>query len=365
MSILSPIQIGDLELSNRVVMSPLTRLRASAGSVPTDLNAEYYAQRASAGLIITEATDVSAQATGYYGAPGCWNGEQVAGWRLVTRAVHARGGRIFLQIWHTGRISHPSLQPGGALPVSSSAIAPTGAAVTATGKQPFVTPRELRIDEIPDIVHQFEHAARNAREAGFDGVEIHGANGYLIDQFLRDGANHRTDAYGGSPLNRARLLYEVLEAVLGVWNSERVGLRLSPLGASSSMSDSDPAGTFRVVTAGLNRFDLGFLELRLPTVGDDGAAGRGLLPLLRDTFRGPLILNDGLTFEAANAAIAAGETDLVSFGRPFISNPDLVERFKVGAPLSAGNPATYYGGGAEGYVDYPRAAAAAIAQVTA
>jgi N-ethylmaleimide reductase len=346
-------------------MAPMTRLRAGASSVPTAMNAEYYSQRAGAGLIITEATDVSAQATGYYGAPGIWNAEQVAGWRLVTDAVHALGGRIFVQLWHTGRISHPSLQPGGALPVSSSAIAATGKARTATGTQPFVTPRALRLDEIPDIVHQFEQAARHARVAGFDGVEIHGANGYLIDQFLRDGVNQRTDAYGGSPLNRARLLFEVLEAVRGVWPSDRIGLRLSPLGTSNGMSDSNPTETFRVVTDGLNRFDLGFLELRLLTVGDAGAAGRELLPILRRTFRGPLALNDGLTLATANAVIARGDADLASFANLFIGNPDLVERFKHGVSLAASNPATYYGGGPEGYVDYPVHSAAGIATLPA
>lgn len=364
-TILAPIRIGDLELPNRVVMAPMTRLRASDGSVPTALNAEYYAQRASAGLIITEATDVSAQATGYYRAPGIWNPEQVAGWRLVTDAVHAQGGRIFAQIWHTGRISHPSLQPGGALPVSSSAVAPPGSARTATGPQPFVTPRALGLDEIPDIIRQFEHGARNARDAGFDGVEVHGANGYLIDQFLRDGVNHRTDAYGGSPLNRARLLFEILDAVLGVWPSDRVGLRLSPLGSSNGMSDSNPTETFRAVTEGLNRFDLAFLELRLPTVGDAGAAGRTLLPILRRIVRGPLALNEGLTLDAANAAIARGDADLASFANLFIGNPDLAERFKLGIPLATSNPATYYGGSAEGYVDYPRASAAGIARLPA
>jgi N-ethylmaleimide reductase len=347
-SILSPLRLGDLELANRVVMAPMTRLRAGRTGTPTVLNATYYAQRASAGLIITEATDISAQATGYAGAPGIWSPEQVAGWRLVTRAVHERGGKILVQLWHTGRISHPSLQPGGALPVAPSAIAPKGDAVTWTGKQPFVTPRALTIEEIPGIVEQFEQAARNAREAGFDGVEIHGANGYLIDQFLRDGANHRTDAYGGTPTNRARLLFEVVEAVVGVWGPGRVGVRVSPLGTNSSMSDSDPMRTYHVVAEGLSRFHLAFVEARVAL-----PAGDAMLRMLRETFHGRLMLNEGMTLDTASALIASGEIDLASFARPFIGNPDLVARFAQGAPLAASDNATWYGGEAAGYVDYP------------
>jgi N-ethylmaleimide reductase len=347
-SLLSPLRVGDLELANRVVMAPMTRLRAGRTGTPTSLNATYYAQRASAGLIITEATDISTQATGYAGAPGIWSSEQIAGWRLVTSAVHARGGKIFLQIWHTGRISHPSLQPGGALPVAPSAIAPKGDAITWTGKQPFVTPRALRIEEIPDIVHQFEHGARNAREAGFDGVEIHAANGYLIDQFLRDGANHRTDAYGGTPTNRARLLFEVVDAVVGVWGSGRVGVRISPLGTNSSMSDSDPERTYRVVAEGLNRFHLAFLEARVAL-----PAGEAMLRMIRQTFRGRLMLNESLALDTASALIASGEIDLASFARPYIGNPDLVERFAEGALLAASDNTTWYGGEAAGYIDYP------------
>ena len=347
-TVLSPLRVGDLELANRVVMAPMTRLRTGRTGVPTALNATYYAQRASAGLIITEATDVSAQATGYAGAPGVWSPEQVAGWRLVTDAVHRRGGKIAVQLWHTGRISHPSLQPGGALPVAPSAIAPTGQATTWTGKQPFVTPRALRIDEIPDIIAQFEHAARHAREAGFDGVEIHAANGYLIDEFLRDGANHRTDAYGGTPTNRARLLFEVVDAIVGVWGPGRVGVRISPLGTNSSMSDSDPLRTYHVVAEGLDRLHIAFLEARVPL-----PAGEEMLRMIRGTFRGSLILNDGLTFDTANALIASGAIDLASFARPYIGNPDLVERFAEGTPLASSDNATWYGGDAAGYIDYP------------
>ena len=329
-------------------MAPMTRLRAGRTSTPTALNATYYAQRASAGLIITEATDISPQATGYAGAPGVWSPDQIAGWRLVTRAVHERGGKILVQLWHTGRISHPSLQPGGALPIAPSAIAPTGDAVTWTGKQPFVTPRACRLEEIPGIVQQFEQAARNAREAGFDGVEIHGANGYLIDQFLRDGANQRTDAYGGTPTNRARLLFEVVEAVAGVWGPGRVGVRVSPLGTNSSMSDSDPMRTYHVVAEGLDRLHIAFLEARVAL-----PAGDAMLRMFRETFHGRLMLNEGMTLDTANALIASGEIDLASFARPFIGNPDLVARFAQGAPLAASNNATWYGGEAAGYVDYP------------
>jgi N-ethylmaleimide reductase len=355
LSVLSPLRVGDLELANRVVMSPMTRLRGGRTGTPTSLNATYYAQRASAGLIITEATDISAQAAGYAGAPGIWSAAQVAGWRLVTDAVHARGGKIIVQLWHTGRISHPSLQPGGALPVAPSAIAPKGDAVTWTGKQPFVTPRALRIEEIPDIVAQFELGARHGREAGFDGVEIHAANGYLIDQFLRDGANHRTDAYGGTPTNRARLLFEVVDAVAGVWGSGRVGVRVSPLGSNSSMSDSDPLRTYRVVAEGLNRFHLAFLEVRVAL-----PPGDEMLRMIRQTFQGRLMLNEGLTLDTANALIASGEIDLASFARPYIGNPDLVERFAEGVTLASSDNATWYGGEAAGYVDYPTRDAATV-----
>lgn len=347
-SVLSPLQVGDWDLANRVIMAPMTRLRGGRTGTPTSLNATYYAQRASAGLIITEATDVSPQAAGYAGAPGIWSAEQVAGWRLVTDAVHARGGKIIVQLWHTGRVSHPSLQPGGSLPVAPSAIAPKGNATTWTGPQPFLTPRALRLDEIPDIVQQFEQAARNAREAGFDGVEVHAANGYLIDEFLRDGANQRTDAYGGTPANRARLLFEVVDAMVGVWGGGRVGVRVSPLGANASMSDSDPLRLYYVVAEGLNRFHLAFLEARLAL-----PAGAEMLRLLRETFHGALMLNESLTLDAANTLIASGEIDLASFARPFISNPDLVERFAESAPLAPSDNATWYGGEAKGYVDYP------------
>jgi N-ethylmaleimide reductase len=331
----------------------MTRLRSSAGAVPTALNATYYAQRASAGLIITEATDVSAQAAGYAGAPGIWSPQQIAGWRLVTDAVHERGGRIFSQIWHTGRVSHPSLQPGGALPVAPSAIAPPGNATTWSGPQPFVTPRALERHEIPGIVHDFEQAARNAREAGFDGVEVHGANGYLIDEFLRDGANHRTDIYGGSVLNRARFLLDVVEAVVGVWGGGRVTVRLSPDMTGYGMSDSDPAGTYRVIAGALNRFDLAFLELRVKTM-------RELVPLVRRAFKGPLALNDGLTCDSANALIASGEIDLASFARLYIGNPDLVKRFAEGFTLAESDKNTWYGGDASGYIDYPTRDAVAV-----
>jgi N-ethylmaleimide reductase len=345
-TVLSPIRVGSLDLPNRVIMAPMTRLRAGRLGVPSAFNATYYAQRASAGLIITEATDISPQATGYAGAPGIWSDEQVAGWRLVTDAVHARGGRIFLQIWHTGRVSHPSLQPDGALPVAPSAVAPPGNATTWTGQQPLVTPRALELQEIPGIVAQFGHGARNARHAGFDGVEVHGANGYLIDQFLRDAANQRTDAYGGSVLNRARFLFEVLDAIIGVWGSDRVSLRLSPVTEVYGQKDTDPVGTYRIIAHELNRFALAFLEVRAPV-------GSEVLPVMRRTFRGPIAVNQGLTLDVANALIANGEADLASFARPCIGNPDLVERFAEGAPLAESDPKTWYGGTAVGYTDYP------------
>ncbi|NDJ20570.1 alkene reductase [Nostoc sp. B(2019)] len=353
-NLFSPYQLGNLELSNRIVMAPLTRNRAGEGNVPHQLNATYYVQRASAGLIIAEATQVAPQGQGYPFTPGIHSPEQVAGWRLVTDAVHQEGGKIFLQLWHVGRISHPNLQPDGALPVAPSAIAPKGEASTYEGPKPFVTPRALETSEIPGIVEQYRQGAANALAAGFDGVEIHAANGYLIDQFLRDGTNQRTDKYGGAIENRARFLLEVTKAVTSVWDSNRVGVRLSPSGTFNDMRDSNPLETFGYAAQALNRFDLAYLHLFEATDADIRHGGT-IVPTshLRDRFTGTLIVNGGYTRERGNAVLAKGEADLVAFGTLFISNPDLPRRLALNAPLNQADPTTFYGGTEKGYTDYP------------
>jgi len=356
-TLFSPVQVGPYTLRNRMVMAPMTRNRAGAGNVPSDLAATYYAQRASAGLIITEGTQVSPQGVGYPGTPGIHDGPQVEGWRRVTDAVHARGGRIFAQLWHVGRISHPLLQPDGALPVAPSAIAAEGQTFTAEGPKPFGVPRALEVSEIPGVVEQFAHGARTALESGFDGVELHGANGYLIDQFLRDGANRRTDAYGGPVENRARFLLEVLEAVTGVWDADRVGVRLSPSGSFNSMSDSDPKATFSYAARELSRFGLAYLHVTEAI----GSTPTPVAPVMRSLFQGPFILNGGFNQETASAALAKGEADLISFGTLFLANPDLPERFAEGAPLNTPNRETFYSGGEKGYIDYPTRDAVAAA----
>jgi N-ethylmaleimide reductase len=345
------IELGPLALPNRIVMAPMTRSRAGAGNVPTDLAVEYYVQRASSGLTVTEATQVSPQGVGYPGTPGIHDDAQVEGWRRVTDAVHAAGGRIFLQLWHVGRISHPSLQPGGALPVAPSAIAAEGEVFTASGPQPFVVPRALETNEIPGIVEQFEDGARRALAAGFDGVEIHGANGYLIDQVLRDGTNRRTDRYGGRLENRARFLLEVTEAVAGVWGAERVGVRLSPLGTFNSMSDSDPATTFGFAAEALGRYGLAYLHV--VEGGDESADGPFDWAALKQRFGGLYMANGGYDPARASAVLASGRADLVSFATAYIANPDLVARLRLEAPLAAADPATFYGGDHRGYTDYP------------
>lgn len=352
--LLSTVKLGPYTLPNRIVMAPLTRNRAGVGNVPGPVNVTYYTQRASAGLIIAEATQVSPQGVGYPATPGIHSPEQVAGWQQVTDAVHERGGRIFLQLWHVGRISHPSLQPGGDLPVAPSAIAPDGEAQTYAGSQPFVTPRVLETQEIPGIVEQFRVGAGNALAAGFDGVEIHGANGYLLDQFLRDGSNQRSDEYGGSIENRARLHLEVTESVVKVWGADRVGIRLSPSGTFNSMHDSNPTATFGYLVEALNRFGLAYLHL-LEASDADLRHGGTAIPTsdLRRTFQGLLMVNSGYDREKAEAAIALGKADLVSFGTLFIANPDLPERFRLNAPLNQPDPATFYGGDEKGYTDYP------------
>ncbi|NJL23393.1 MAG: alkene reductase, partial [Leptolyngbyaceae cyanobacterium SM1_3_5] len=317
-------------------------------------NAIYYAQRATAGLLITEASQVASEGLGYPATPGIHSPEQVAGWKLVTEAVHAKGGRIFLQLWHVGRISHPDLQPNGALPVAPSAIAPQGMASTYEGNKPFVTPRALDRSEIPGIVEQYRQGAKNALEAGFDGAEVHGANGYLLDQFLRDGSNQRSDEYGGSIENRARLLLEVTEAVVGVWGSDRVGIRLSPSGTFNDMRDSNPEATFGYVVEQLNRFNLAYLHLIEPSEADARHGGKPVpTAYFRSIYQGNLIVANEYDLAKGNEAIASGAADLVAYGRLFIANPDLVERFQLDAPLNEPDVNTFYGGDAKGYTDYP------------
>jgi N-ethylmaleimide reductase len=353
-ALFEPITIGDLALPNRIVMAPLTRGRAGAERIPNDLMVEYYSQRASAGLIITEATQISPQGAGWVDSPGIHEPEHIRGWQRVTDAVHAEGGRIFLQLWHMGRASHPDFH-NGKLPVAPSAIAIRGDGIrTPQGKKPYVAPRALDLTEIPGVVQQYVAAARNAQEAGFDGVEIHGANGYLIDQFLRDGSNQRTDSYGGSVANRARFLLEVTEAVVAAWSPERVGVRLSPTNNFNDQSDSDPEETFVYAAGQLNRFGLAYLHVLEALPGHMLAApGPRVTPSIRRNFRGPLMVNGGYTAELASQAIDAGDADLVAFGVPFIANPDLVERFRSGAPLNPPDVPTFYSTGPKGYIDYP------------
>ncbi|HHP7230830.1 MAG TPA: alkene reductase [Xenococcaceae cyanobacterium] len=353
----SPFQLGSLSLPNRIVMAPLTRMRAGVGNVPQPMNAQYYAQRASAALIITEATQISPQGVGYPHTPGIHSPEQVKGWKLITQAVHSLEGRIFLQLWHVGRVSHPYLQTNGELPVAPSAIAPEGMAVTYEGEKPFVIPRALETEAIPDIVAQYRQAAKNALKAGFDGVEIHSANGYLLDEFLQDGSNQRSDRYGGSIANRARLLMEVTEAVTDIWGGERVGVRLSPSSTFMSMHDSNPQALFGYVGKELNRFGLAYLHIVEPRIkGDtnveDDSSGLGV-KFFRPLFQGTLITAGGYTRETGNAVLADGDADLVAYGRLFIANPDLPERFRLETSLNSYHRATFYTQGQQGYIDYP------------
>ena len=350
----APFQLGPLSLPNRIVMAPMTRNRAGAGNVPGPHAATYYAQRASASVIVTEATQISPQGVGYPGTPGIHSAEQVAGWRRVTDAVHAAGGRIFLQLWHVGRISHPSLQPDGVLPVAPSAIAPAGQAWTLDGMKDYVTPRALDLAEIAGVVEDFRRGAKNARDAGFDGVEVHGANGYLIDQFLRDGSNQRGDRYGGSAQNRARFLIEVTEAAIGEWGAERVGVRLSPTNPYNSMSDANPAQTFGAAVDALNGLGLSYLHIVEPGATDPVPAGATPdLKFFRELWRGPLIANKGYDRTRAEAALRDGAADLVAFATLFIANPDLPERLRRGGPFNPPDRKTFYGGSAAGYIDYP------------
>lgn len=357
-TLFSPVRLGAMELPNRVVMAPMTRNRASnPDRVPTALMAEYYRQRAGAGLIITEATHASPEGFGYPDTPGVLSPEQVEGWRRVTDAVHGAGGRIVLQIWHVGRVSHPLYQPGGAAPVAPSPVAPRGQIYTPQGMLPYVMPRALEADEIRVIVDDFARGAANAKAAGFDGIEIHGANGYLVDQFLRDGTNRRTDRYGGGVENRARFLLEVTRAITDVWGPGRVGVRLSPSGTFNDMFDSRPHDTFGYAAKALNRLGLAYLHVTAAEASDQRHAPPGWqsvpVSYFRPLFSGALIGAAGHTFDSARAAVAAGEVDAVAFAKAFIANPDLVERFRRSAPLAPGDASTFYGGGEKGYVDYP------------
>jgi N-ethylmaleimide reductase len=348
-----PYQLGPLKLPNRLVMAPLTRNRAGAGFVPGPLAAEYYSQRASAGLLVTEASQVSQQGQGYQDTPGIYSKAQVVGWRKVTDAVHARGGRIFLQLWHVGRISHISLQPNGGAPVGPSAIRAKGKTFVGGTFTDISEPRALALEEIPGIIEDFRRGAANALQAGFDGVEIHGANGYLLDQFAKDGANKRSDAYGGSIENRAKLMLEVSRVVASEAGAERTGIRISPVTPSNDISDSDPQPLFDHIVDRLNALKLVYLHVV------EGATGgpRDIAPFdyasLRKRFSGAYMANNGYDVELANKVLDADEADLIAFGKLYIANPDLAERLQRGAPLNAPDKATFYGGGAKGYTDYP------------
>jgi 2,4-dienoyl-CoA reductase-like NADH-dependent reductase (Old Yellow Enzyme family) len=345
-TLFDPLKIGDLTLKNRIIMAPLTRQRAGDIRVPNALMAHYYAERASAGLILSEATSVTPQGVGYADTPGIWSDEQVEGWKLVTDAVHKAGGLIFLQLWHVGRVSDPHFLNGD-LPVAPSAIAPQGHVSLLRPQRAFVTPRALDISEIPGIVAAYHRGAENAKKAGFDGVQVHGANGYLLDQFLQDSTNKRTDAYGGPIENRARLMLEVVDACIDVWGANRVGMHLSPRGDSNSMGDSNPAATFGYVARELGKRKIAFISAR-EALGDDRIG-----PQLKEAFGGAYIANEKFTKETAQQLLDAGEADAVAWGKLFIANPDLPRRFELNAPLNEPNPSTFYAEGTTGYTDYP------------
>lgn len=353
-TLFSAYELSDLKLKNRFVMSPMTRSRAVEGRVPNPLAVDYYTQRAGAGLIITEATQVSPQGVGYIRTPGIHSKEQIAGWKKITDAVHKEGGKIFLQLWHVGRISHSDFH-GGKPPVAPSAIAAEGKTWTEQGQKEYSKPRALEASELPGIVEDFRRGALNAKEAGFDGVEIHGANGYLLDQFTRDGTNKRTDNYGGSLENRLRFPLEVVDAVVSVWGANRVGYRMSPYFTGHSMSDSNPIATFSQLTDELNKRKLAYIH-----VIDSPKNAQRISPILRELFDNTYIVAEGFDLRTASEALATDEADLVAFGKPFISNPDLPARYKNDKPLSEWNAATFYApgpkGDAEGYTDYPAAA---------
>jgi N-ethylmaleimide reductase len=347
----SSFQLGSIALKNRIVMAPLTRNRAGDGGVPQAMNVTYYEQRASAGLIVTEATPISAMAHGYPALPGIYNEAQVAGWKKVTDAVHAKGGKIVVQLWHVGRISHPSLLPNDATPVAPSAIKPAGQAFTYQGLVDYVEPRALSVAEIPAIVQDYVHAANCAMQAGFDGVEIHAANGYLLDQFLRDGSNKRTDNYGGSVENRARFLMEVTQAVVDAIGSDKVGVRLSPVNPFNDMHDSNPQALFNYVATALNQFNLAYMHAVEGGMGGETAAFD--LVAFSQCFNNAYMANFGYDKARGNAAIASGYAEVVAYGMPFIANPDLVARFAQDAALNDADSSTFYGGGEQGYIDYP------------
>lgn len=352
MLLLEPYRLGALTLPNRMVMAPLTRNRAPGGT-PNALMAEYYSQRATAGLIVTEGTQVGPLGQGYQDTPGIYTDAQRDGWRLVTDAVHRAGGRIFAQLWHVGRVSHSYYH--GKQPVAPSPIPPSGKAYTPEGMKEYETPHALGRDEIPGVVNEFRRGAQVARDAGFDGVEIHGANGYLVDQFLQSGSNQRTDEYGGTPEGRTRFLLEVLGAVTSVWPSERVGVRISPAGGTNGIHDADPVETFTHVAQQLDNRGLGYVHVIEAPVGTSGPDDRQVCStsLVREVYRGTLITAGGYTPETAERALEKGCADLVAFGRLFIANPDLVERVQTAARRNEPNPATFYSGGPHGYVDYP------------
>ncbi len=355
--ILQPMMLGDLRLKNRVVMAPLTRSRSSTEGIPPDFAADYYGQRAGAGLIISEATNISPQGVGYAFTPGIWSDAQVGRWREITATVHANDGLIFLQLWHTGRISHPDVQPGGAAPVSASSIKPEGTAFTETGMKEHVTPRALETDEIPGIVEDYRRAAENAKRAGFDGVEVHSANNYLLEQFVRDSTNKRTDIYGGSVENRLRFPLDVVRAVTEVWGGGgRVGIRISPATTQPGGTplDSDPRATYGAYVDALSAFGLLYIHTIEGVTQQTRDAPDGVdFTDLRRRFEGAYITNNGLTLELAERELAEGRADLFSFGRPYIANPDLVERLATGAPLAEAPKPYWYGGGANGYSDWP------------
>jgi N-ethylmaleimide reductase len=356
-SLFDPIRVGAIEAPNRIFMAPLTRGRSTRDHIPTPIMVEYYARRSGAGMIVTEATGISRQGLGWPYAPGIWSDEQVEGWKPIVAAVHKAGGRILSQLWHMGRVVHP-LFLDGAAPISASATTAPSHAHTYEGRRPYTEARAIRLDEIPDLIRDYRSAARNALRAGFDGVEIHAANGYLIDQFLRSNSNFRTDQYGGSIENRIRLLVEVTKAVTEVVGPKRTGVRLSPNGDSQGVNDSEPEKLFVAAADALSQLGIAFLELREP--GRDGTFGKAdrppIAPLIRKAFQGALVLNSDYSASNAEVAIASGDADAITFGRPFIANPDLPRRIKLGLPLAKENTSTWYTQGVEGYLNYPEAA---------
>ncbi len=354
-TLFQPLQVGALTLPNRMVMAPLTRGRSGVDRVPNDLMREHYVQRSQAGLLITEATSISEEGLGWDQSPGIYTDAQQEGWRNVVEGVHAAGGKIYLQLWHVGRASHPDFQPDGQLPVSSSAVKPAGEIHTPNGKKPYVTPRALEAEEIPRLIQDYVAATERAKAAGFDGVEVHSANGYLLDQFLRDGVNQRTDHYGGSLENRARLLLEVVDAVVKTWSADRIGVRLSPLNQFNDITDSDPTKTFTYAAEKLNAFGLAYLHVMEPITENHimYAPGEPVAPHIRKVFTGPLMLNGGYDAETGAEAIASGAAEFISYGIPFIANPDLPERYRLGASLNDPDVDTFYTHDAKGYTDYP------------